>query len=375
MVALQEELDWQVYALYGLSSLHCFLDNETAESFGVEPTQRPFLGGASQLPEIVRSVYEKRYEAVSQSTELQLIEAPEYKRPWLGRQGVYGHQAGSFDDRVRTALRSWLLDEIESAEWRRKSALTSVAAIADHLRTDDAFIELASEYRGQDTFDFTALVTELVESEAVPFLPVFRYKPSGLRKREGWERTWDLQRREDAIDARTKLPDGASERLTEEEAKQLKEREVGQIPVPPKYTSADFANGTYWRLRGKLDVPKERFIRYPHCERDADPTPVIAWAGWDHLQQAQALATYYVQMKESEGWTAERLTPLLAGLLELLPWLKQWHNDLDPQFGQRMGEYYEGFLDEEARTLGLTRDAIRAWAPPSRTIRGRKPRR
>ena len=106
--------------------------------------------------------------------------------------------------------------------------------------------------------------------------------------------------------------------------------------------------------------------------RWADPTPVIAWAGWDHLQQARALATYYVQMKDSEGWSRERLTPLLAGLLELLPWLKQWHNGIDTEYGQRMGDFYDGFVDEEARALGLTREAIRAWTPPARSSQTRR---
>jgi hypothetical protein len=79
------------------------------------------------------------------------------------------------------------------------------------------------------------------------------------------------------------------------------------------------------RLRGKLDVSKERFVSIPGCERLADPTPVVAWAGWDDLQQAQALAAYYVRMQEQEAWPLDRLVPLLAGLLELVPWLKQWH--------------------------------------------------
>ncbi len=34
--------------------------------------------------------------------------------------------------------------------------------------------------------------------ESVPHLPILRYKDSGLRKRAEWEKTWDLQRREDA---------------------------------------------------------------------------------------------------------------------------------------------------------------------------------
>jgi hypothetical protein len=117
---------------------------------------------------------------------------------------------------------------------------------------------------------------------------------------------------------------------------------------------------------GKLDVPKERFISYPHAERDADPTPLIAWAGWDDLQQAQALAGYYVQMKEREGWSPQRLTPLLAGLLELIPWLKQWHNAIDPQYGVGLGDYFADFVQEEVRALGLTADQVRSWshAPP-----------
>ena len=62
-------------------------------------------------------------------------------------------------------------------------------------------MQVAELYRGHPDFDVHALVAELVEGEAVPFLPVLRYKPTGLRKRAVWERTWDLQRREDAIDA------------------------------------------------------------------------------------------------------------------------------------------------------------------------------
>ena len=78
-------------------------------------------------------------------------------------------------------------------------------------------------------------------------------------------------------------------------------------------------------------------------------------------------------MREREGWTAERLAPLLAALLELLPWVRQYHNATDPEFGIGMGDYFEGFIDEEARALSLTHESIRAWAPPEG--RGRRGRR
>jgi len=56
------------------------------------------------------------------------------------------------------------------------------------------------------------------------------------------------------------------------------------------------------------------------------------------------------------------------------PWLeKQWHNDIDPEYGVGMGDYFEGFVDEEARALGLTHDAIRAWTPYSARLGESRP--
>ena len=86
-----------------------------------------------------------------------------------------------------------------------------------------------------------------------------------------------------AIDARSQLPKDDPNYLPADPARTLKKQQVGEIPVPPKYDTKDFVSTTFWRLRGKLDVPKERFITYPHCNRDADRTPVIGWADWDHL--------------------------------------------------------------------------------------------
>ena len=187
-----------------------------------------------------------------------------------------------------------------------------------------------------------ALVNELVEGESVPFLPVLRYKPSGLRKREVWERTWDLQRKQDAGE------------------------DVGDIPVPPKYTSADFLKQDYWRLRGKLDVPKERWISYPHLQTESDPSLVVGWAGWNHLQQATALVAYY-DARKREGWDAKRLTPILAGLDQLLPWIHQWHPEIDPEFGDTAGQSYQAMLENDAHELGPD--------PATTSATGSRPRR
>lgn len=64
---------------------------------------------------------------------------------------------------------------------------------------------------------------------------------------------------------------------------------------------------------------------------------------------------------------------MLAGLLELVPWLEQWHNEVDPVYGERMGHYYQGFVAEEARAQGFTLADLKAWKPVATAVkRGRR---
>lgn len=379
MITLQEELDWNCYRLYGL--LEDDLCGRLGEVPRIKVGERAFeialarklaagevetkwfeRHGASPITEIpdrwpaeYRALVQSRIEAIENNPNVALIEQPEYKRRWNDEP---------WKEQEARALRGWLLDRLEDGRYWRETRLTTTARLADQVRGDPEFLQVAELYRGRPDFDLAALVGELVEDESVPLLAVLRYKPPGLRKRQAWETTWELQRHEDAIDARTELLASHPDHLSETQAKAEKAGAVGDIPVPPKYTSTDFQRTSYWRLRGKLDVPKERFVSLPGCEREADPSLVIGWAGWDHLALARAVAAYYVQMREQEGWSAERLSPLLAGLLELFPWVRQWHNELNPEFGVGMGDYFQGFIEEEARALGLTREKILEWTPP-----------
>jgi hypothetical protein len=339
-------------------------------------------------PTDYRAVVERRIALIESDRHIGLIEQPEFKRRW---------NTPAWGDLEQAALRNWLLDRLEQPAFWPASAdtppqLTTSNRLADLARVDAAFMQVAVLYAGHADFDPARLVAELVAAEAVPLLPVQRYTDDGLRKRAQWEGTWALQRREDAIDAQV-AADNADEWRSEfaaiarttfgsditDEARawidqklvadikrhqdERKAAEIGPIPVPPKYRSSDFLKSDFWRLRGGLDVPKERFVSFPGAERGADGSLVIAWAGWNHLQLATALAGYYGEMKNNEGWEPARLQPLLAGLLELVPWLEQWHNDLDPEFGQRMGTYYRSFVSEDARELGFTLDDLRAWKP------------
>ena len=402
MIALQEELDWECYRLYGLvdedltygaraaapTLRSASLRDRDAGQDGVgeaaDDLVRAAQSGTDSLDRtpsgrrtIDRSRSLRRMEVIATNPNIALIEQPEYKRRWNTEPWA--------DPARETRYASWLLDRLESyfdfdgrmndagtATARLGMALTSVARLADVARQDPEFLQVGELYRDDPAFDIARLVAELVEAESVPLLPVLRYKPSGLRKREEWEKTWALQRQEDAIDARTKLPKDHPDYLTELDAKALKKKQVGNIPVPPKYTSADFLKGDYWRLRGKLDVPKERWVSFPHCE-GPDGTLVVAWAGYDHLQLARAISAYYVDVQERLGGRDDpRLVPLLACLIELLPWLKQWHNEIDPEFGVPMGDYFEGFIQEEARQLGKTVPEIKAWEPQRTARRSRK---
>mgnify|MGYP001177765667 CR=1 FL=1 len=365
MFAAQEELDWRCYQLYGLTQTELTHARPPEIAFGERAFEivlaRRMAAGTEQAtwferhgstpiteipahwPEDYRRVVQRRIDLIESDRNIGLIERPEYKRRW---------NSPSWESLEQAALRDWLLARLETAQKvgaGDTASLSSTNKLADRMRADADFMQVAELYAGHAGFDPAQLVAELVASEAVPFLPVLRYTETGLRKRAQWEETWALQRREDAGE------DLASS--------------VGKIPVPPKYQSKDFLQSDFWRLRGGLDVPKERWISYPGCERGADGSLVIAWAGWDHLQQATALATCFIDRKEREGWPRERLQPLLAGLLELVPWLKQWHNDMHPDFGARMGDYYASFVSEEARALQFTLDDLRAWKPAATAAR------
>ena len=83
--------------------------------------------------------------------------------------------------------------------------------------------------------------------------------------------------------------------------------------MPPKYTSADFLKSDFWRLRGKLDVPKERWVSFPHCEGD-DGTLMIAWAGYDHLQLARAISELLRRRPGTPGRPRRPAAGAAAGL-------------------------------------------------------------
>ncbi|MGK3964064.1 BREX-2 system adenine-specific DNA-methyltransferase PglX [Sorangium sp. So ce118] len=382
MVAAQEELDWDVYQAFGLCSLAEANVVDDADA-AVCPEQRPFawLGDSpSDLPVAVATRYRARRLLIDKIPSIRQIETAVYKRPWLGMQGVFGHNTASFRERQIEDLYGWLYDRAEAALRDRPDPRPiPVRSLAHTLHQDPKIRAVAEVLTGSSNYDLEAILGDLVAKEAVAAAKCQRYTESGLEKRALWEKAWDLQRREDA-------------------------GEKVSIDLPPKYDQKDFENAaTVWRLRGKLDVPKERFIAYP----TATPPPgatgkaglVYSWAGWTHLEQLQAAIELWQeeiglhghelipratrQAREEELGAAaaaadekllrdaavrDKLMPLLQTMADLFPWVRQWHNE-----DGETADAFEAYVSEQARRLEVSVDDARAYRRPARSGgRGRK---
>lgn len=353
MIAAQERLDWETYRGYGLT------DDDTTIHVADPPLQlgeRAFeivlarriasteietrwftklgIEPRTELPEhwsdSYRRVVERRIELIEVDLNIGLIERPEMKRRW---------EQESWHELVDAAVESWLLDRLESANyWPEPATITTVARMAAQARADSTFVQVAQVYAGRDDVDVAGVVERLVVKSAVPYLAPLRYTEVGIRKFEQWSEVWDLQRREDIGD------------------------DVSVISPPPTYAKEDF-RGLSWEHRGKLDVPKERFISYQGAQRETDASAVVGRAGWNHLDRARALAAWYLQARR-DGRDPAHLTPLLGGLAELVPWLMQWYDDPNPDPAlDRPGTQIAALVDTEMRSLGLTPHDLTAWRP------------
>ncbi|MEU0680283.1 BREX-2 system adenine-specific DNA-methyltransferase PglX [Streptomyces albogriseolus] len=374
MIVLQEELDWTVYGAYGLLTADEVARTTIAEADVPELTlgQRAFeivlarsgvetawfeRHGSTRCteipadwPEAYQKVVQARIDLIEANKDIRLIERPEYKRRW---------STEPWEKREAAALRNWLLDAAEREElwFEERDGFTvprplTVNQLADELRHDQDVQAVAALYAadhlGKRDASLATVLAAVIEAEHVPYLAALRYKDSGLRKRAQWEQVWEQQREEDRIGKRL------------------------DIKVPPKYTSADFLKHSYWSNRGKLDVPKERFISYPGASPEADGSLLLGWAGWNHRDQADALVGLIRSRVETGGWTKDdpRFVPLLAGLREVLPWVHQWYGEYDEEWEGNPAEEFQAALDTGRAERELSEADLVNWRPEKKT-RGR----
>lgn len=380
MIALQEELDWQVYGFYGL------LNNaEVARTVAPSPDpvaipevqlgERAFeivlarkveagevetawftRHGSTPVTEIpahwpdwYRDIVQARIDIITSRKDIALIERPECKRRW---------SAEPWEKKERAALRTWLLDRCEDrALWfevrdgMKQPRPLTVNNLADKLGSDADFTSVAALYAadhlGKPDLPLAQVLTEVIADEHVPYLAAMRYKDSGLRTRAEWEKVWEKQREEDRTGQRL------------------------DIDPPTKYRTSDFLKPSYWGNRGKLDVPKERFISYPEAGPDSDATLMLGWAGWDHKEQALALTQLIEARAAGDAWDAERLVPMLAGLREVMPWVRQWYGEYDDEWEGAPAEDLEAEFQRLLRRYPVSEAQMKAWRPVKKT-RGRK---
>ncbi|WP_343239866.1 BREX-2 system adenine-specific DNA-methyltransferase PglX [Streptomyces sp. SID12488] len=372
LIAWQEELDWEVYGSYGLlanqelPSVTVPLRVSTSvpevhlgeRAFEIVLARKVAAGeietawferhGSNPVTEIpdrwpdwYRDIVQARIEIINSRKDIALIERPECKRRWAG---------DSWEKKEKAALRTWLLDRIEEPSlWYalrdgiKQPRTLTVSQLADALRDDTDFNSVAqlyaADHMGKPDLPLAHVLAEVIDAEHVPYLAALRYKDSGLRNREQWEQVWELQREEDRTGQRL------------------------DIPVPPKYKGSDFLKQSYWSNRGKLDVPKERFISYLGASPDADPTVLLGWAGWDHKDQAQALFNLVDDRTKQAGWDTDRIKPLLAGLLEVMPWVRQWHGDYDEDWEGVPADEYQAYFEELCAKHQVSESDLRAWRP------------
>ena len=362
MVFLQEELDWATYRLYNLIDEDF---NYGGEFIAIGPEQRAFeieLGRAisggqdetawferhhrspitdipSDWPDDYRALVQRRLDVTAANPQLALLEQPEYKRRWA---------TPSWESQVTEAATAFALNRLERSElWlnaQGRPVTRSVVQLADLIRNDVELRAALEILTGSPHIELESALAALLAESSVPQLAAQRYKPSGLIKFREWQQVWDLQRAEDR-----------GERVA--------------IPVPPKYAPVDFVKASFWKARGKLDVPKERFLSYPGASGNTDDSAIYGWAGWDHAARGLALAVLVGDMTAG-GANTEQIAPLLAGLVELEPWLRQWHSEVEPAFGTSPAEAISGILNAQLDHYAVTRDEVSGWSPTT-ALRGR----
>ncbi|MFC1482366.1 BREX-2 system adenine-specific DNA-methyltransferase PglX [Myxococcota bacterium] len=314
VVALQEELDWTCYAAFGLVSpdevgltTECEPIASEHRPFAIRMAQAVSAGTASpywfeamnvspttDVPDVydaeTRNRITHRMDVLRSDETLSLLESPEYKRKW---------EPISFGDELNSAALAWLSCRLEEIASARTLPATS-QQLASAVQGDSRFLAVGGILQERRDVDVAGLVRRILIADGVGNHPSHVYTASGLAKRRVWEDAWELQRREDA-----------GERIDE-------------IPVPPDYSqgsrgkSTDFLKKEYWTLRGKLDVPKERFIVFTEVPGRERADTLYGWAGWTPLQRLKAILAVDEELEDGGVPLADRIA-LLDSAWRLLP--------------------------------------------------------
>ncbi|MBM4033055.1 MAG: hypothetical protein FJ291_14910 [Planctomycetes bacterium] len=266
MVALQEEMDWLVYTAYGLVSEGEGLVETLAPGAPLpaphDKGQRAFVLWAQTEGDFDRAValipadwtaerkalWRKRLAAIRDNEHVRRIEQPVYKRRW--------YQPKSYDEQFVEAFERWMC---EKAEWW-----------LEHQHAGEP-VELAvwtqalwQDARVQAAWPVAAEVYSRVEGERRQKLAAKKGKKGAAQPEfAGFAPTPDEFRRcfKAIVDAET-VDAGWPAAVSYEELAELARKRKQKVP------------GCIRPIRGKLNVPRERFRRH-------DKKGPYEWAGKD----------------------------------------------------------------------------------------------
>ena len=294
MIFLQEEMDWLAYEMYGLIRnaplAEDYLSLRDYQAARLHLGQRPFeVAGKGYtgdwpkgykppaLPEALKSLTAARVALIQSNPDIALLEDPLYKRRWIPPD----------DERdFREAATWWLAEKIEWAleQHGQPVSLRGLARQMAHDGRVDAALQVLT---GSEMYEMETELLRVLRDNAVSNRPEHYLKPSGLRKLRASHST-------------------------------------------SRFSRSDFSDGTAWKVRGKLNVPRERFIAYAefdHTGRGTDAPETgglwFGWAGWEAVKRAEALV-HLIEQAGHAGWEAHyRQCGLRAALRDLLPELKE----------------------------------------------------
>ena len=332
MVALQEELDWLTYGSYGLVDpapptlkpddteplapghrpfeiLFARADDEADDEEKSAWWSRHGHDRVTEIPphysEAMRTRIQARMDLIEGDPKLQLIEQAAYKRRW---------QTPNLDAETKSAAESYLLDRLEDlfapGGPLAKPTPYRLEQITDAWSRDPRTKAVARVWKGGDV-DLTLAAEQLLRAHGLPDNPRRIYTPEGLRTLAVWQKTWALQDLED-------------------QGKPLVDPDTGKpldtIELPPKFDRTHFQSADAFSIRGKLNVPRERFIVFA----DLKP-PRYGWNGWRDTDRALAQVDAY-SLAETDpqdplppptAADPRRCGPTL-GLWDSLPDVRRW---------------------------------------------------
>lgn len=190
MIFLQEELDWIVYFLFGLtdrplSSGRSNLSIPRGQrAFERVNGQRSFVRVRGQLlsaqqsecesfslelPEDLIEITELRQREIQLNENIASIECYLYKRLW--RDTEDNLREADFRKKLdKDQLEQWLLNRLEAAASRRTTPFTSSRLVAD-VMSDVQFITIAEHVADVAAFSLDQLVSDFLHQSAVPNHP------------------------------------------------------------------------------------------------------------------------------------------------------------------------------------------------------------